>query len=468
MEIFTEEELEESWRWNLDDYAERVSEGYWKPYDWHVYLANILVQAVLEGNQRLIITAPPRHGKSELTSRWLSTWFLDTFPEKRVILASYAASLSEKWSMQVRDTFDGSNRHVNTRLNPKKTSVKEWYTEQGGGMKAVGTEGSIVGFGGDLVLIDDPHKDWAEVQKSGQRQKKIDWFNGTLYHRLEPNATIILIQTRWNEGDLAGYLLNEHNDDWTEIRMPALAEENDVLGRKKGEALCPERYDVERLKKIRVAVGPQVFAGLFQQRPAPAEGNIVKRDWIQYYGGPTGIQAPTDGRQIQSWDTNFGEETNNGSFVVGQVWSDKTGMFLLDQVRGRWGYVAIKKEFKKLADKWPNARAKYVEKKAAGAPLINDMKGKVKGIIPVNPRGSKEARLQAVAPYFESGDVWFPHPADCPWVRELVEELVSFPNADNDDQVDALTQALDRASNTANAGIKINLDVGAGAPAWRM
>ena len=462
------ENADDAWRWNLDTYAKRVSNEKWIPYRWHVYLAVQLISAIMQGGKRIIITAPPRHGKSELTSRWLPTWFLDMFPDKRVILASYAVDLARSWSVKVRDAFDGSNENVWGRVDPNNSKKEEWYLTGGGGMKAVGIGGGIVGFGGDLVLIDDPHKDWAEVQSAANRQKAVDWFNGTLYHRFEPDATCILIQTRWNQGDLAGYLLNEHEDDWVEIKMPALAEENDLLGRAPGEALCPERYDEEALGKIRRAVGPQVFAGLFQQRPAPADGNIIKRESIKYYGGPTGIEVPKEGKQFQSWDLNFGEQTQKGSHNVGQVWQDKKGAWLLDQVRGRWEYVVTKQKLKALSAQYPKARAKYVEKKAAGAPLISDLKGTVKGLIPVNPKGSKTTRLEAVAPYFEAGDVWFPHPSIAPWVRELVEELVSFPNGEADDQVDTLSQALSQCKPGSVGKIKMNLDVGIGSPAWRL
>jgi predicted phage terminase large subunit-like protein len=415
-------------------------------------------------------TMVPTHN-SELTSRWLPTWYLDMFPTKRVILASYASKLATRWCAQVRDAFDGSNPHVWAQLDPNNASKDEWYLKEGGGMKAVGVGGGITGFGGDVILVDDPIKDWFEAQSATALQRVIDWFNGTLYHRLEPAATIILIQTRWNEGDLAGFLMNEHEDDWVEIRMPAIAEENDALGREVGAALCPERYDEARLAKIKKAVGPQVWAGLFQQRPAPAEGNIIKRDWVQYYGGPTEIEVPEGARQFQSWDINGGGETAKGSHNVGQVWGDIQGAaYLLDQVRDgspRWAFTETKKQLLRLSIRWPSARKKYVEKKAAGIPLISDMKTKIKGLIPVVPKGSKIARLEAVAGFFEAGDVWFPHPQDAPWVRELVEELVAFPNAAADDQVDTVTQALNQCKPGAGGVMQLNLDVGKGAPSWR-
>ncbi len=460
------DQVEDAWRYNLDTYAERVSDGDWLPYRWHVYLAQKLAEAVLAGRKRIIITAPPQHGKSTLAAEWLPAWYLDTFPTKRVILASYASPLAVSKSEKVRDLFDGTNPHTWARLNPNHSTKAEWLLKEGGGMKAVGVGSGITGFGGDLIIIDDPIKDWFEAQSTAALQKVIDWFNGTLYHRkTSRDTTFVLIQTRWNKRDLAGYLLTEHADDWVEIRLPALAEEEDAkrgigpdpLGRAPGEALCSERFDEEDLQATKKAVGARIWAGLFQQRPAPVEGNIIKRDWIKYYGGPTGIELPEEGEQGQSWDLNAGEETAKGSHNVGQVWQ---AMWLIDQVRERWGYTETKAQLKKLSEKYPKARKKYVEKKAAGTPLINELKASVPGIIPVTPRGSKTARLESVAPYFEAGDVYFPHPAIAPWVPNLVEEVVTHPNADADDQVDTLSQWLNQCRTHTIRPMKLNLDVG--------
>jgi predicted phage terminase large subunit-like protein len=458
-------DLEDSWRYNLDTYAARVSRGYWQPFRWHVYLAAILTEHVSRGNARIIIEAPPRHGKSELTSRWLPTWLIDSDPSQRVILASYAEKLARFWSEKTRDAFDGSNPNTWARLNPDHSKASDWQTQEGGGMQAIGVAGGATGFGGNAVLIDDPHKDWAEVQSAVARQKVVDWFNGTIYHRLEPNASIVVIQTRWNEKDLAGYLQTEHEDDWLRIRLPALAEENDPLGREPGEALCPERYTEEQLAKIRRAVGPMVFAGVFQQRPAPAEGNIIKREWINYYGGPTGVELPGLTRLIQSWDLNQGKEAKNkkaASWVVGQCWGEHgANAYLLDQARGKWEHTGNKKQIRKLASRWPKVSSILIEDAASAGPVVSDLKSSIRRIVPVSVKGSKEARLQAVSGLFEAGNVWLPHPAIASWVPDLVEELVTFPNAEADDQVDALSQALSRYKTVTIAPIRLNLQVGA-------
>lgn len=455
---------EDAWRCNLGTFAERVSRGQWKPHRWAAHLAERVQSAVLEGDRRVVVTAPPRHGKSVTLSQWLPAWYLDMYPDRKLLLASYAAKLATSWSERVRDTFLLSSETW-TRVNPGHSRSDDWQTTDGGGMQSVGVDSGVTGFGGDVIVIDDPHKDWAEVQSAANRQHVIDWFNGTLYHRLEPGGSIILIQTRWHKNDLAGYLLEEHGDDWEEIRFPALAEDDDAIGREVGEALCPERYSAKRLELIRdQGVGAQVFAGLFQQRPSPREGNIIKRDWIQYY-----TEVPDGVRQFQSWDLNFGDATTAGSYNVGQVWGVRgSQLYLLDQVRDRWEYTTTKRKLVGLSVRWPNSTEKLVEKKAAGAPLISDLRNTVSGLVPITPTGSKQTRLEAVAPLFEANNVFFPHPTIAPWVLELVEELVSFPSSEHDDQVDALSQALNRCRHGGSSGLRLNLDVGVGTPAWRL
>lgn len=433
--------VENAWRWNIDTFAARLSYHKYVNYDWTSFLCDKLAEAATTPNSRIIITAPPRHGKSYMASLWFPAWYLDSFPENRIIITSYTQALAAEQSEKIRNVF--ADDKSLSALDEKRSTRTDWRLIEGGSCRAVGVGGSITGFGGHLILIDDPHKDWAEVQSPTIRKKTIDWYKGTLYTRLEPGGSIVLIQTRWHQRDLAGYLLDEDPEDWKEYRFPAIAEQGDILGRQRGDALCPDRYNIGQLEKIREAIGSQVFAGLYQQRPSPAEGGSIKREWIRFYGGPTGHSLPPDLHQYHSWDLNFGDTTSSGSYNVGQVWGvRKDGAWILDQVRGRWEYTETKKQFFVMSEKWPKARTKLIEKKAAGAPLISDLRGATFGIIPITPEGSKQARLDAVAGMFESGNVWLPHPSIAPWVPELVEELVAFPNAEADDQVDALTQAL--------------------------
>lgn len=433
------------WRFYPHTYAVKVSRHKWKPYNHLKYISNKILPGIVNGGGRYIITIPPRHGKSEFISNYVPTWYLDTFPDRRIILASYAAKFAAKWGRKTRtnlETFDLSR----TIIRQDSRAADRFETTKGGGMITAGVGGPITGEGANLAIIDDPIKNWQEAMSETRRQTIKDWFESTLYTRLEPNSTIILLMTRWHEDDLAGYLINEHEDDWELINMPAIAESNDLLGRKLGEALCPQRYDAETLEKIMRAVGSRVSNSLYQQRPAPAEGEHWKRSYWQYWNHQT---LPDDFETIiQSWDLTFKDHAQSKSgkvdWVVGQVWGKlKANYYLLDQVRGQWGFTKTKEMIVQLSKKWPKAKRKLIEDKANGAAVQDDLKDSVTGLILIEPKGGKLARVTASEPAIESGNVYLPDPSIYPWVKDFIEEAAAFgPQAKNDDQVDAASQAI--------------------------
>lgn len=247
--------------------------------------------------------------------------------------------------------------------------------------------------------------------------------------------------TRWGENDLCGYLLKEHSDNWEHICLPALAEDNDPLGRVPGEALCPERFPVEALEQIKAAMSSYMFAGLYQQRPAPLEGGIVKRDWFNRYSELPDLFDEL----IQSWDLTF--KALGTSYVVGEVWGRKAAdFFLVDLVRDRLDFPSTLRAIERLTHRWPGAATKLVEEAANGHAAIAMLQDKIPGIVGVRPQGSKEARLIAVSGLIESGNVWIPEQAVAEWADDFIEEVVNFPNAANDDMCDSMTQALARLS----------------------
>ncbi len=250
-----------------------ASDGQFKAFRHIAYTGERIARAVRRGGGRLIICWPPGHGKSSLLSKWTPTWFLDNNPTRRVMLTSHSAELAATWGRVVRNEFE-HNERLFTKLSEDSSAANRWNTPEGGGMVAAGVGGGITGFRGDLVLVDDPHPTWEAAYSTTQRERVVEWFNGTLYDRLEPNATIVLLMHRWHESDLAGYLIEQHPDPWEVIRLPAIAEESDVLGRAPGEALCPERYDVAALKQIQAAVGIQVWGSKYQQNPLAVGGRV--------------------------------------------------------------------------------------------------------------------------------------------------------------------------------------------------
>jgi len=254
------------WRAMPHTFAAVASGGRWKPWRHLVYISRIVTNAIRKGGGRIIINCPPRHGKSELISFWTPAWFLDLFPDKRVMLTAYGDAFAADWGRKVRNEM-ATNPLCLTKLREDSASASRWHTPQDGGMVTAGVGGAISGRGGDLVILDDPVKNWQEAHSYVHQQRFRDWFTSTLYTRMEPEATMIVLMTRWNERDPTAYLLEDHADDWIHIRLPALAEEGDVLGRKAGEPLCPERYDVEALTAIRAGATAGPWAAMYQQAP---------------------------------------------------------------------------------------------------------------------------------------------------------------------------------------------------------
>jgi predicted phage terminase large subunit-like protein len=253
----------------------------------------------------------------------------------------------------------------------------------------------------------------------------------------------LITVTRWHENDLVGRLLDamtqEGGDRWTIINYPAIAE-HDEPHRKKGEALHPERYPIEMLARIHSNIGSYDWGALYQQHPTPRGGGVFKKKWIRHW---TTRPVVVD-RQIQSWDFTFTDSSTSDN-VSGQVWARLGGDFyLFDNDTERKDFVASIRAMQSMSSKWPETLEKVVENKANGPAIINSLSSHIPGIVPYNPRGSKTARAYAISPLFEAGNVYLP-PMDeeHPWVKSFIDELLAFPNGAHDDQVDAMTQALD-------------------------
>lgn len=440
---FDEELLANAWKLDPCTYAEKLSEGRWKAYRHLRYMSDRITDAVIKGGARIIVDMPPRHGKSEFISNWFCQWFLDMFPEKRVILASYAAEFASEWGGKV---LGGLRESGSDAIDKSARRSDNFKTAWGGGMKTAGAGGPLTGFGFHLGIVDDPVKNWEEAASPTYRQKVIDWWQSTFWTRREPGASVIVVMTRWHEEDLVGWLLDNDNDGrWEVITFPAIAEEHDVLGRKPGEALCPERYDEDDLAEIKQSVGSRVWAGLYQQRPAPDDGNIFRPEWFKWYE-PQLLNEDNVSRVFTSWDLTFGDEGT--SYIVGQAWACmKDGnYYLLDQVRTKTDYVGAKRTFALFLDaqeeRWGKlVRGHLIEQAANGKALISEMRRSFDNIVPIPiPSAHKVTRAIACSPKIEGGYVWLPKQ---PWVEDVfMPEMLHFPFGKNDDQVDAMSQFL--------------------------
>jgi len=407
----------------------------WHPYPHLVFIAARIREATRKpGGGRLIITIPPRNGKSRLVSHYLPTYFLEGAPELHVILASYGDRLAQEWGRKVRDSF--AVKDLKTSVRPDVSATTRWETPEGGGMVTAGVGGPILGKGGNLLICDDVHKSWDEAQSPVVRRTVQEWFTGTFMSRAEPDATVVIIQQRLHERDLAGYLMAEQPEEWDVVSLPAIAEQDDPMGRQPGEPLCSARYPLEALERVRANTPPSIWDAMQQQHPRPPGGTIINEEWLKYY------EAPPErfDRVILSWDMSF-KETTAGSFVVGQVWG-RVGAdcYLLSQVRRRMDFTETQKALVAQANDWPQAGKKLVEDKANGSAILSSLKSVIPGLTPITPHESKESRCHAISPFFRAGNVHLPRHAT--WIRDYVSELTAFPGSEHDDQVDATTQAL--------------------------
>jgi predicted phage terminase large subunit-like protein len=399
--------------------------------------------------RRLMIFAPPRHGKSELVSRKLPAYLFGLYPDISIISASYSADLASRMNRDVQRIID-SEKYAElfpaTRLFGKNVrSVADGsflrnsdifeVVGRRGTYRSAGVGGGITGMGGDYIIIDDPVKSREEANSNTYRDRLWAWYASTLYTRLEKDGCILVTLTRWHEDDLAGRLLLHQADDWTVLRLPAVCEAPAMYDpRRVGEPLWSDKYDADALAEIKRAVGSYEWNALYQQRPAPQEGGMFKRSWWKRWES-----LPEDLHIVQSWDCTF-KGSESSDYVVGQVWGKKgADRYLIDQVRGRKSFTQTLQAVRDLSERYPKAHKKLVEDAANGSAVIDLLKSEIPGLVPVRPKGGKESRAHAATAYVESGNVLLP--ANAEWVEDFIEEAAAFPNGANDDQVDAMTQA---------------------------
>jgi predicted phage terminase large subunit-like protein len=416
-----------------------------------------------------MILEPPRHGKSELTSRRLPAYLHGKFQDAEILAASYSASLANDMTADVQRIMDSPEyQHIfpGTKIpapgtrHPVSVRNSEEYDVIGtrGKYRGQGVGGSFTGKGGRFLLIDDPIKGRLEADSVAFRESLWKWYTSDLRSRLAPGGGILLTQTCWHEDDLAGRLLklakeNPSADQWTVLRLPAIREDlsdpQDL--RELGEALWPKQYSLTDLESIK-ASDSRGFSALYQQRPTALEGSIIKHSWIKHYDK----RPEKFSKMIQSWDLTF-KDAKNSDYVVGQVWGVHEGKrYLVDQIRERMGFGETCRAIMLMSTRWPEANRKLIEEKANGAAVIETLKRQgITGIIPVIPRESKDARLSAVSTYYEAGDVLYPSTSLASWISINIDEITSFPNAANDDTVDATSQALNDLAGTTRPGPRV-------------
>jgi predicted phage terminase large subunit-like protein len=440
---------------------------------WHIDAICDHLQAAAAGEiTRLLINIPPRHMKSIATSVMFPAWYWTFAPHTRFLTASYGANLAERDAIKSRDLLRSrwyQDRWPQVELKGDVNRTNRYENTQTGYRLATSVGGEATGEGGNVIIIDDPHK-LEEAHSDSARNRVLDWHDGTIASRFnDPKTGIeIVIMQRLHEQDLAGHLLERGG--YTHLCLPARYERSHPFRwpedprRREGELLWPEHIPEQAAIEIERTMGSFRAAGQLQQRPAAAEGGLLKRAWWRFYPpehlhDDKLVLLPRFDQIVSSWDTAFEDKTSS-DYVVGQVWGiHRADHYLLRSYRRHANLNATKQAMRDAyewgREHWPRAaHTILIEKSANGAEIIATLKRELTGVIAVTVSTDKISRVIAASPPLESGNVHLPgrliadSPAgyDAPaWVANLIEEAANFPNGRYDDQVDAYSQAINWA-----------------------
>lgn len=423
----------------FDDWLPIVSPSY--NWQWrYLQYAREQLDRVTRGEiKRLIIEMPPRHGKTDLATIRYSAYRIERDPRQRVIIGAYNQTLANKFSRKAR-------RIVSSRmkLSDERNAAEDWETGKDGGLRAVGVGGGVTGQGGNLIIIDDPVKNREEAESLTYRDKVWDWYTNDLYTRLEPNAAIIVIMTRWHKDDLVGRILDSDDaSNWTRIHLPAEAEADDQIGRSIGEALNPERYPIEVLRSIKVVLGRDYYA-LYQQAPQPREGGAFKESDLIL------VEAvPAEAQRVRWWDKGATEGDGDPTAGVLVAYTQFI-VYIEDVVRGQWASGERDRMIRLTADKdaaqygsgavvqWSEQEPGSSGKDQAAA-FVRLLAGHTVYTEPTT--GSKEIAVDPLASQAQAGNVRVKRAA---WTSAFISEACDFPSGQYDDQIEAAGRAFSK------------------------
>lgn len=422
-----------NWRLTPATLAYKLSQGRWIPAQWLMYISQLIAQAIAAGNGRIIISAPPRHGKSELVDVYLPVWVLENFPSHHVILASYGAELSEGFGRRARDTIVDNQDLLRCKVRRDSSRVSDFNTEGGGGMVSVGLSGAITGRGADVLLIDDYVKEIKEALSQTYRDYVWNWFRTTAYTRLEPNGTVIIIATRWHSDDMIGRMMKEMPGQWTNVVLPAIAEKSDPLGRLPGQPLFPERYPLEVLMERLEILGSSFFQALYQQRPLDDTARLADGNWLKVVD-----IIPAKLEMIRVWDLAATEE--GGDFTVGALcgYDRASGFFyILNIIRRQLSPKEVEQLVLQTAVSDGHATPIAIEQEpgASGKALVEFYQTVVLPDFKVEPVpvvNNKVLRAQPLLAGAEAGKVYLMSGS---WNIQYIQEFDTFPGL-YDDQID--------------------------------
>jgi predicted phage terminase large subunit-like protein len=385
--------------------------------------------------KRLMIFMPPRHGKSELTSRRFPAWFLGRNPDRQIIACSYNSDLANDFGREVRNIV-GNHEYQSVfegiELAKDSKAADRWHTREGGSYVAAGVGTSITGRGAHILLIDDPVKDREEADSEVSRKKVWNWYTSTAYTRLMPGGAVVLIQTRWHEDDLAGRLKeaekNGTGDKWEVLELPAIDN--------RGQALWPAWYPFEVLEQIRSVIGLRDWNALYQQEPTPDEGTYFKRKWfLRYDILPRGLNVY--GASDYAVTEDGGDYTVHGVFGIDEF----DDIYVLDWYFDQTETIHWIDAYCRLVNKWKPIE--WAEEQGQILKSVGPfLKKKIRKTGAYTFRRQftsakdKTVRARSIQGRISETFIYWPRKQ---WADEAIERIIKFPTGTIDDDVDVLS-----------------------------
>ncbi len=435
-------------RGSLGDFCQLMSvAGYQQPAQ-VLALIGLLERIERREVTRAIVEMPPRSSKSTHVSRLFPAWWLGRHASDNVIIASYGEELATGHGREVRNLIESPDYPFETTMRADSRAAGRWQTEQGGGLIAAGVGTGLTGFGGHLMILDDPVKGREEAESVLTRDHTWAWYQEVFLTRLQKNGVVVVLGTRWHEDDPIGRILNSKGaDSWERLRIPYIAGVADQIGRQPGEVLdvFGEVPSVERGE-----ISSYGFSALYQQSPTPASGGVFRKEWMtrRYCtcGRPQvcgNMELPTKTARwnvFQSMDIGGKQGVGHDPSALATWGTDGISKFVLDYWSSQVEYSDVKSHVVTQWRKW-RPRMMYVEDATWAQPLISDLRResgvRVHG---VPTRGNKWTRADAVSPEFEGGRVVLPE--DATWLPDWMHDHVAFPAATHDEAVDTTSLML--------------------------
>jgi predicted phage terminase large subunit-like protein len=391
---------------------------------------------------RLIINMPPRHTKSEFASFLLPAWMIGRNPKLKIIQTTHTTELAVRFGRKAKHLIDSPDykRFFKTTLREDSQAAGRWETEQGGEYFAAGVGSAITGRGADLLIIDDPHSE-QDAMNPEALERAYEWYTSGPRQRLQPGGKIVVVMTRWSLKDLTGSLIGAQkgikSDQWEVVEFPAILPDE--------KPVWPEYWKLSELESVKASLSIQKWNAQWMQNPTSEEGSIIKRDWWRKWDKD---YIPELYHVIQSYDTAFlKKETADFSAIT--TWGvfypnpdSGPNLILLDAMKERLEFPELRRRALEQFHYW-KPESVVIESKASGLPLTYELRKMGIPVINFTPSkgNDKHSRINAVAPLFESGQIWAPEAA---FAEEVIEECAAFPFGDHDDLVDSMTQALMR------------------------